>query len=124
MKKAYDENRKNVAITDDQKSKISEGLKKYFIVNPRPKKEKIIKERKKRIYTKEEKLEKSKKMCGSNNSFYGKKHNEKTKKIISERNKLNIGEKNHFYGKKHTNETKEKISNTLKNKTKKIILCL
>ncbi len=46
---------------------------------------------------------------GENNPFYGKKHSEETKKIISEINKTHTGENNHFYGKNHTEESKEKI---------------
>lgn len=44
---------------------------------------------------------------GEKNSFYGKKHTEETKKILSEQRKGKmVGVKNPFYGKKHTNETK------------------
>jgi len=47
------------------------------------------------------------------NSFYGKTHTEKTKKIISEKSKINsIGEKNGMYGKTHTDSAKEKIRNS------------
>lgn len=72
---------------------------------------------------------------GENNSFYGKTHSDKTKKIISEKIKnlyldsdsiynsseyksklliANAGENNGFYGKQHSIETKEKISNSKK----------
>jgi len=108
-------------ITEKQRLKISNGLKKYFLENPKPKKEKIKKEREVRTYTVEEKLEKSKKVSGINNPFFGKKHTEETKKIIGEKNRIHmIGEKNQFYGKKHTNDTKEKIANKLKGNPKKL----
>ena len=57
---------------------------------------------------------------GEKNPFFGKKHSDETKKIISEKNKERVGEKNPFYGKKHSDETKEKIAKTLKGKPKKI----
>lgn len=117
---AIKEGRKIDIISEEQKIKISEGLKKYFLENPRIKKEKIKKEKKIHIYTNEEKLKMSKKMLGSNNPFYGKTHSEETKKIIGEKNKKMIGEKNPFYGKTHSEKTKEKIANTLKEKPKKI----
>ena len=64
-------------------------------------------------------------MLGKNNSFYGKKHSEKTRQKMSDNHydcsgknnpsfgktgKLSpiYGDKNGFYGKKHTNATKEK----------------
>jgi hypothetical protein len=44
---------------------------------------------------------KSNSMKGENNPFYGKKHTQETKKIISSKNKgKSSGEKNYFYGKK------------------------
>lgn len=49
------------------------------------------------------------KQCGSKNPFYGKKHTEESKKKVSEANKKNIGDKNHFFGKNHTEESKQKI---------------
>jgi len=50
-------------------------------------------------------------LSGDRNPFYGKKHDEKTKKRHSERMKGRyVGEKNPFYGKKHTEETRKKIS--------------
>lgn len=52
--------------------------------------------------------DKAKKRIGSKNSFYGKRHTEETKKLISQN--LDIrGEKNPFYSKHHTEETKIKI---------------
>jgi hypothetical protein len=48
---------------------------------------------------------------GENNSFYGKSHTEKTKKIISDKNKkYHLLNKNAFYGKSHTEETKKILS--------------
>lgn len=48
---------------------------------------------------------------GENNPFFGKKHNEKSKIIMSEFKKTAyIGEGNPNYGKKHTQETKIKMS--------------
>ena len=122
---AQTEGRKNDIRTDEQKIKISEGLKQHFLKNSRPKKEKIIKERKKHIYTDEERLEKSKKMSGSNNSFYGKKHSVITKKKMSEIKKVKyIGENNPFYGKSHSDETKKKLSDETKDKLKKKIIMI
>lgn len=115
---AKKEGRKNDIVTEKQKYKISEGLKKYFLEHPKIKKEKIKKE--KRKYTTEEKLEKSRKFSGEKNPFFGKKHNEESKKLISEKNKKNIGEKNPFFGKKHNEESRNKISNSLKEKPKKL----
>ena len=115
---AIKEGRKNDIKSEEQKIKISKGLKKYFLENPKIKKEKIKKEKKK--LTEEEKLEKSKKVSGVNNPFFGKKHNDNSKKIMSEKGKERIGEKNSFYGKKHSKEAKDKISNSLKDKPKKI----
>lgn len=48
--------------------------------------------------------------CAENNPFYGKKHSEETKEVMSSKAKQHIGENNNFYGKKHTDETKKKIS--------------
>lgn len=48
---------------------------------------------------------------GEKNSFYGKKHTEKTKKILSEQRKGKmIGKNNPFYGQKHTDETKNLLA--------------
>lgn len=65
---------------------------------------------------------------GDKNPFYGKKHTEKTRKIIKEKRKLQTdteetkqkksnslkGSKNGFYGKKHKEETTSVISNKIK----------
>ena len=122
---AQNEGRKIDTRSDEQKLKISNGLKKYFLENPKPIKEKIIKERIKRIYSKEEKLEKSKKISGINNPFFGKTHSEESKNKMSE-NKKNkyIGEKNPFYGKSHTNETKKILSDYVKDKLKNKIIMI
>lgn len=48
---------------------------------------------------------------GSKNPFYGKKHSEETRKIISEKAKLRIREKNPFFNKKHNEDTKKKMRN-------------
>ena len=53
----------------------------------------------------------SKLSSGKNNSFYGKKHTDKVKKLIS---KLSSGKNNSFYGKKHTEERNIELS--IKNK--------
>ena len=52
----------------------------------------------------------AKKRIGNKNHFYGKKHNQETKKQMSElmKNKY-LKERNPFYGKHHTEETKRKI---------------
>jgi hypothetical protein len=48
---------------------------------------------------------------GGNNSFFGKKHTDKTKKQISKNRKgLTVGEKNPFYGKQHSDTALEKMS--------------
>ena len=61
--------------------------------------------------------EKDKNHKGIKNSFYGKKHSEIIKKIISEKNRLqNMGELNPFYGKKHSENTKKKQSDSKKGK--------
>ena len=54
--------------------------------------------------------------CGELNPFYGKHHNEKTKKLLSEKC-ANYGSKNGFYGKTHTEETKQKNRNAHLGKT-------
>jgi|WetSurSiteA1Bulk_404760.scaffolds.fasta_scaffold11826_2 group I intron endonuclease len=54
-----------------------------------------------------------KKLSGKNNPFYGKKHSDKTRDIISKKLKGKFsGKNNPFYGKKHSDETKLKISIT------------
>jgi len=51
---------------------------------------------------------------GKNNPFYGKKHSDKTKKLISEGNKGKLsGNKNPTYGRPRSEETKKKISETM-----------
>lgn len=53
---------------------------------------------------------------GKNNPFYGKKHNEETRRRLSEIASKNTGEKNPFYGKKHKQETIERILETKRKK--------
>jgi len=55
---------------------------------------------------------------GPRNSFYGKKHTEETKKILSEgrKGKYN-GKDNPFYGRKHSLKTKKRISEIIKTHT-------
>lgn len=60
--------------------------------------------------TKEKREERSKMYSGEGNPFFGKKHSEETKKILSEHAKKRVGELNSFFGKKHTEETKRKIA--------------
>lgn len=50
--------------------------------------------------------ESKEKMRGENNPFYGKKHSEETRKIMSEYSKTLKGNKNHFYGRKHSEDYK------------------
>ena len=50
---------------------------------------------------------------GKNNSFYGKKHSEKSKEKMSN---IHKGENHHMYGKNHSSETKEKMSKAKKGK--------
>ena len=61
------------------------------------------------------------KIRGEKNYFYGKKHTEEVKKMLSEKAKLRIGDKNHFYGKKHTEETKRKIAEKNRENSKRKI---
>lgn len=56
----------------------------------------------------------NKKRIGDKNPFYGKKHSEKTKKLISE---INSGENHPFYGKKRP-EFAKKVSQALKGRKK------
>ena len=51
-----------------------------------------------------------KEKVGEKNSFYGKKHTEKTKQKMSENHYDCSGENSHFYGKKHTEEFKQALS--------------
>jgi len=61
---------------------------------------------------------KSEDMLGSKNPFYGKKHTEETRKIISEKRPDVSGVKNPMYGKNHSKETIEIIKKKLKGKNK------
>ena len=56
------------------------------------------------------------KIVGERNGFYGKKHTEEVKKLISEMASQRVGELNPFYGKTHTEEVKQKISEQRKGK--------
>ena len=81
-----------------------------------------------KIFNEEYKKKSSERMKGEKNPFYGKKHDDDTKKIIKEKRKQQIitdehkksisishlGEKNHFYGKSHNSETRNNISNKIK----------
>lgn len=49
-------------------------------------------------------------LVGEKNPFYGQKHNERVRKILSRYASEKTGEKNPFYGRKHSEETKKKIS--------------
>lgn len=49
---------------------------------------------------------------GESNPFYGKKHTEETRKILSQHASKRTGEKNSFYGRTHSKETLEKISDS------------
>jgi len=50
---------------------------------------------------------------GKPSAMLGKKHSEKTKKLLSELGKINrSGEKHHMYGKSHKEESKRKMSET------------
>lgn len=64
------------------------------------------------LITKETRLKMSKNTTGYKNPFYGKKHTEETRKILSESAKRKVGDKNPFYGKKHTEEAKEKMKSS------------
>ncbi len=50
-------------------------------------------------------------MLGEDNSFYGRKHSDYTKRLISEKNKGRFGERNYFYGKKHKKSTIDLLRN-------------
>jgi len=74
-----------------------------------------------KIWSDEERINKSKSMMGKNNHFYGKTHTNENKEIIkkskigkriSDEEKMNksksmMGKNNHFYKKTHTDENKE-----------------
>lgn len=49
-------------------------------------------------------------LYGKDNPFYGHKHSEKVKALLSHRQSQRTGKANAFYGRKHTNETKILIS--------------
>jgi len=49
-------------------------------------------------------------LYGESNPFYGKKHSDETRKIISDMASQRVGELNPFYGKHHTEENKIKAS--------------
>lgn len=53
---------------------------------------------------------------GKNNPFYGQRHTEEVKSILSEKAKQRTGSKNHFYGKNHTEESKDKFRKTFQEK--------
>lgn len=63
--------------------------------------------------------EKASLKTGNSNSFYNRKHSENTKKLIGEKAKirLSIKENNYMYGKTHSEETRRKISLANKGKT-------
>lgn len=62
---------------------------------------------------------------GENNPFFGKKHTDKTKQIISEHRKGKCSGNEHpMYGKKHTKESLEKMSQNRQGKGGKKILCI
>lgn len=76
-------------------------------------------------WSEEQKALMSKLFSGKNNPFYGKRHSEETKKLISEHRKGKLAGKEHpFYGQKHTQETLEKISENRKGKGGKKIQCI
>ena len=59
----------------------------------------------------------AKSRIGEKNSFFGKKHSEKTKKNWSIKRKNHfMGEENAFFGKKHSDKTKEQIRNSRKDR--------
>lgn len=61
-------------------------------------------------FTEQNLKERSKRMLGSGNHFFDKKHTSETKKKLSENAKKRIGNKNPFFGRSHSEVTKEKIS--------------
>lgn len=75
--------------------------------------EETIRKMKKKVCSEETKRklsENAKTWVGEKNPFYGKKHTDASKKIISEKLKGKMaGEKNPNYGKKHDEETRRKI---------------
>lgn len=60
------------------------------------------------------KFGKGEEIVGEKNPFYGKKHSDRVKEILSEKAKQRTGEKNPFYGKTHSDETKEKLRSAMK----------
>jgi group I intron endonuclease len=66
------------------------------------------------LHSEETKIKMSDSHKGNKNFFFGKKHTDQTKKILSEKTKERLKNKeNHpLYGRKFSNETKQKISNT------------
>lgn len=67
----------------------------------------------------------SEKFKGESNPFYGKRHTEETKQLISEHRKGKcVGEKHPMYGKHHTEESLQKISENRRSKGGKQIKCL
>lgn len=74
-------------------------------------KQKIREKRAKQVYTPETCKKISEAHKGEKNSFYGKKHSEETRKIMSEKAKMRGG-------RKHSEETKMKLSRLAKNRDK------
>lgn len=62
------------------------------------------------LITEETRKKMSENNIGEKNNFYGKKHSDETRKIISDNAKSRVGEKNSFYGKKHSQESLNKIA--------------
>lgn len=64
-----------------------------------------------KIITEETKQKMSIAHLGENNHFYGKRHSDETRKLLSEQRKgKRLKEENPFYGKKHSQETKALLS--------------
>ena len=92
---------RGIVFSNEVKEKISNTLKIYFKHNANP-----FKGRKHTEETKNKLREIAK---GRPSPFKGRTWSEEDRKRLSERAKLNVGEKNGFYGKKHNEKTKKLI---------------
>jgi hypothetical protein len=102
----------NSSTRPEIKSKISNGMKKWYSQNLNPRIGNITPD--------EVKEKQSLVKLGTLNPFYGKKHKDENIKLFSERQ---VGINNSFYGKKHSEESKIKMSDSQKGKAKPTSQC-